>query len=333
MRYGLALPHYDFSGPGDGPVGFEGVRDAARHAERLGFHSVWLSDHFFLSLERYGGGPEPQGSLEPMTTLAALAVATERVRLGTLVLGAPFRPPGILAKSATAVDLISGGRLDLGIGAGWYEDEFRAFGYEFGSTNDRFEVLEETLEVLRRLLRDGDEAVDHDGPRFRLRGAFNRPGPVRPEGPPLWLGAKGGPRSLRLAARLCDGWNTVWRWTVEDYAERVEVARRICEEAGRDPATLRLSVGLYTLVGEDRADLERRYARLQEWAPGGSLDGQALQEFARGAFVGTPGEVRALAERFEALGVEELVLSPASLPFALPDPSELEVVASAVLRG
>src|SRR5436190_2220412 len=129
MRFGLALPHYDFSVPGGSPVSYEQVREHARSAERLGFHSVWISDHFFLSLARYGGGPELYGSLEPLTTLAALAAETERIRLGTLVLGAHFRPPAILAKMATAIDLVSRGRFDLGIGSGWYEEEYRAFGY------------------------------------------------------------------------------------------------------------------------------------------------------------------------------------------------------------
>src|SRR5947208_2899873 len=115
MRVGLALPHYDHSFPDGGPVTYERLRDATVRAEELGFDSGWVSDHFFLSLERYGGGPVLSGSLEPMTALAALATATSRMRLGTLVLG-PFRHPGLLAKMATVVDLACGGRLDLGVG-------------------------------------------------------------------------------------------------------------------------------------------------------------------------------------------------------------------------
>ena len=331
MRYGLALPHYDFSGPHAEPVTYERVRDTALSAERLGFHSAWISDHFFLSLARYGGGAELHGSLEPMTTLAALAEDTERLRLGTLVLGAPFRPPAILAKMATAIDLLSGGRLDLGIGAGWYEDEFRSFGYDFGSTGDRFETLEETLEVLKALFEEGP--AEHRGKRFRLEGAYNRPEPVQPGGPPVWVGAKGGPRSLRLAARLADGWNTVWRWTIEGYSERVREARTICERMNRDPETLRLSVGLFTLVGEDRSDLERRYRAIQEWMPGGALDGQSLEEYSRGALAGTPEEIIETAGRFAELGVEEIILSAGPLPFALPDPSMLELFSESVIRA
>ena len=115
MRFGLALPHYDYSSPEGGPVTFERVADAALLVERLGFDSVWISDHFFLSLARYGGTDERQGTLEPLTTLGGLAAVTERVRLGTLVACAPFRHPAVLVKQATAVDLFSGGRMELGI--------------------------------------------------------------------------------------------------------------------------------------------------------------------------------------------------------------------------
>lgn len=328
MRFGLALPHYDFSLAEARPVRFEDTAEAASLAERLGFSSAWISDHFFLSTERYGGGPRPHGALEPMTTLAALATRTERIRLGTLVLG-PFRHPAILAKSAAAVDLISGGRLDLGIGAGWYEEEFRAFGYRFGTTGERFAVLEETLAVLRLLFGEGP--ASHQGRFFRLDGAHNNPAPAQRPGPPVWVGAKGGPRALRLAARLAEGWNTVWRWTPQDYADRVRDAHRICEQEDRDPSTLRLSVGLYTLVGEDERDLARRYDALRRWSPGDALADVPLEEFARGALVGTAERVLEIVGEFEALGVEEMVIAPASVPFAMPDPSAVELFAEAVM--
>jgi len=176
MRFGLALPHYDFSFPEGGPLTFERVAETAREAERLGFHSAWISDHFFLSLARYGGGDELKGSLEPFTTLAGLSQVTERIRLGTLVACAPFRHPGVLAKQATAIDLWSGGRLDLGIGAGWYEEEFASFGYTLGPTGERFELLEETLRVLGLLFEEGPDLARSQGGRAIAsdRGATRR---------------------------------------------------------------------------------------------------------------------------------------------------------------
>src|SRR5688572_15369486 len=134
MKIGLGLPHYGFSSPDGAPESWEALAGTARTAESLGFDSVWVSDHFFLSLRRYGGPPEPYGTPEALTALAALATVTERVRLGTLVLSTGFRHPALLAKSAITIDALSGGRLDLGLGAGWYEDEYRAFGYDFPDT-------------------------------------------------------------------------------------------------------------------------------------------------------------------------------------------------------
>lgn len=329
MRIGLALPHYDFSLSEGGPISFARVAEVALRAERLGFDSVWVSDHFFASLERYGGSAEPRGSLEPLTTLAGLAVRTERVRLGTLVLSVPFRHPAILAKSATTIDLLSGGRLELGLGAGWYEREYEAFGYRFGSSGERFRTLEETLEVLDRLLPGGP--ATYEGERFHLREAYNHPPPAQAPRPPIWLGGKGGPRLLGLAARLADGWNTAWRWTPEAYAERVAAARAACERVGRDPGTLRLSLGLFTVLGEDEADLERRYRLMAERLPAGVGAAVPLEVLRRECLAGTPAQALERLARFAALGVEELIVSPAPVWFALPDPSMLELVAETLI--
>jgi probable F420-dependent oxidoreductase len=328
MRFGLSLPHYDFSLPGVHPIRFEAVAEHATRAEELGFDSVWMSDHFFYSLARYGSGPELLGSLEPLSTLAALAVRTRRVRLGTLVLGAPFRHPSLLAKSATTIDVLSNGRLDLGIGAGWYRDEFEAFGYPFGEVGDRFATLEAAVEVLDALLPGGP--VTRDVGAVRLVEAPNRPEPSQRPRPPIWVGAKGGDRSLRLVARHADGWNSVWRWTPEAYADRVRRARELAEGIGRDPATLRFSVGLYTIVGEDERDLRARWDALVAWMPG-VLQGQSIDEWRSDALVGTVDEVRERVAAFDDVGVEEIVVAPAPLPFAIPDPSMVELFARAVL--
>jgi probable F420-dependent oxidoreductase len=329
MRFGLALPHYDFSAPDGAPVSWPRLAASARRAEELGFDSVWLSDHLFLSLERYGGGRERQGSAEPLTALAGLAVATQRVRLGTLVLCAGFRHPAILAKSATTIDLLSRGRLDLGIGAGWYEEEYRSFGYGFGTTGQRFELLEETVEVLALLFEE--EPATWKGRHFRLEGAYNHPRPVQKPRPPLWVGGKGGPRLLNLATRRADGWNTVWTWTVDDYAARARALDATCERAGRDPASVGRSVGLYTLVGEDERDLVRRFRALQRWTPGGALDGELLDDWARDKLVGTAEQVVERLARFAALGVGEMILSAASLPFAVFDDSMVDLFAESVI--
>jgi probable F420-dependent oxidoreductase len=330
MHVGLALPHYDFSLPGGEPITFGRVAEQALRAERLGFDAVWVSDHFFASLGRYGGDDRVRhGTLEPLTTLAALATLTERVRLGTLVLSAAFRHPAVIAKSATAIDVLSGGRLELGLGAGWFEAEYRAFGYPFGSVGERFDHLEETLGYLGALF--GPEPASFDGPRFALRDAHNRPRPVQDPRPPILLGGKGGPRLLRLAARHADGWNAVWRWTPGAYAARVEAARAACEAAGRDPATFRLTLGLFTVVGRDEADLERRYALMADRLPSGVGRATDLASLREDGLAGTPEQVVERAAAFAALGVSELVISPAPVWFAMPDPSMIDLLAEDVL--
>jgi alkanesulfonate monooxygenase SsuD/methylene tetrahydromethanopterin reductase-like flavin-dependent oxidoreductase (luciferase family) len=322
MRFGLSLPHYDFSLPGVRPVTFDALAQHAVRAEELGFDSVWVSDHFFYSLARYGARDELLGSLEPLTALAGLAVRTRRVRLGTLVLGAPFRHPSILAKSATTIDVLSHGRLDLGLGAGWYRDEFEAFGYAFGEVGDRFAALEDAAATLDALLPGGPVTLDVGA--VHLVEAFNRPRPVQQPRPPIWIGA------IRLVARHADGWNSVWRWAPEAFGARMRRARELAEEAGRDPSTVRFSVGLYTVVGEDERDAVRRWGELERWMPG-VLAGQSMQEWRADALVGSVEDVRERIAAFEALGVEEIVVAPAPLPFAIPDPSMVELFAEAVI--
>jgi alkanesulfonate monooxygenase SsuD/methylene tetrahydromethanopterin reductase-like flavin-dependent oxidoreductase (luciferase family) len=232
MRFGLALPQYGFSLP-TGRIGYDDTVGWARRAEDLGFDSVWLSDHFFYSFARYGAGPAPIDALEPLTALAAVTTGTARVRLGVLVLAAGFRPPELVAKAAATIDRLSGGRLELGLGAGWLEEEFVAFGYRFGSIGERFEVLERALHGLTRSLTDPGS-----------------PGPPPVQDPlPIWVGGKGGPRLLRLAARYAAGWNVVWRTSPEEHAGRVADVAAACGREGRDPATFRRTVGLYGTVG------------------------------------------------------------------------------------
>lgn len=330
MRVGLALPHYGFSFPDGRPLSWEGLAEWAKRAEEAGFDSVWVSDHFFLSLGRYGGPEEPYGSVEPLLALAALATVTERVRLGTLVLGAGFRHPAMVAKSAVTIDLLSGGRLDLGLGAGWYEDEYRAFGYDFGTVGERFSILEESVEVLSLLFGE-KEPVTWEGERFRLDEAYCRPRPVQQPRPPLWVGGKGGPRLLGLVARRADGWNTVWAWTPEDYAERARALDELCEREGRDPGSVKRSVGLYTVVGEDQRDLDARWRRIQAWVPGGAVAHSDMKEWRRDKLAGTPEQVLERLAAFSSLGVEDMILSIGPLPFAIADEEMVDLVAERVI--
>lgn len=329
MRLGLALPHYDFSFADGRPVTWERLRSWGRVAEDLGFGSAWISDHFYLSLERYGGRDEPYGTPEALTALAALATTTSSVRLGTLVLSAGFRHPALLAKSATVIDLLSGGRFDLGIGAGWYEDEYRAFGYQYEDVGGRFDVLEESLIVLGHLLADGP--ASWRGERFSLDGAYNRPAPAQRPRPPIWVGGKGGPRLQRLVARHADGWNTVWAWSPERYALKVEELRETCEREGRDPDSVRLSLGLYLAIGRDEGEVRALLERYAERVPGGLPSAGSLEEWRADRLAGTPDEILERLGAFAELGVEEVIVSPAAVPFAVHDEDALAHFAEAVI--
>ncbi|HVF08854.1 MAG TPA: LLM class flavin-dependent oxidoreductase [Actinomycetota bacterium] len=329
MRFGLSLPHYGFSLPDGGPITFDATATWARRAEAMGFDSVWISDHFFYSFARYGADPAPIASLEPLTAIAGLAAITQRVRLGTLVLGAPFRHPSIVAKMAATIDGISGGRLDLGVGAGWLEEEFTAFGYPFGSVGERFGQLEETLQVLHALF--SGQPATLDGATMSLRGARLLPEPARGR-VPIWVGGKGGPRLLRLAARYADGWNSVWRWTPEAFGERVTLGRQAWEREGRDPATFRSSVGLYTLIAESEAAFARVFDRAVATMPGPAMRGEDRTSWRSDTLSGRPDQVLDRVAAFEAAGVEEIVVAPWVLPFAIPEPDQVELFVDRVIR-
>jgi probable F420-dependent oxidoreductase len=328
MRFGLTLPHYGFSLP-TGSIAFADAAEWARRAESLGFDSVWVSDHFFYSFARYGADPSPMASLEPLTMLAGIAEVTDRVRLGTLVLCAAFRHPAVLAKATTSIDLLSGGRLDLGLGAGWMAEEFEAFGYRYGPVGERFTILEETLEVLKRLF--SGESVTYDGPNVTLREAVLRPAPDRP--PPLWVGGKGGPRLLRLAARLADGWNVVWRMSPDAYAGKVADVRAACEAVGRDPATFGLSVGLYSLIGEDEAAARAAFERGRAAAPGNAMAEEDYDTWRADTLSGTPEQVLERVAAFESLGVGEIIVAPSVLPFAIHEPDQVDLFAERVIAA
>ncbi|MFN2489821.1 MAG: LLM class flavin-dependent oxidoreductase [Actinomycetota bacterium] len=332
MRLGIALPHYDTSLSGR-DVSWDGIRRAAQTAESCGLDSVWVSDHLFLDWARYGGPDTPQGAFECWTTLTAVAAVTRRVRIGSLTLCNDLRNPALLAKMAGSLDLLSGGRLDVGMGAGWYEPEFRAAGIPFDRAGVRIERLGEAAEIVARLL--SGEVLDFEGRHYTLRGALCRPLPAQSPRPPVWLGGKGD-RLLATAARVADGWNFSWIGSFGTYRERLDVARRVCEDAGRDPATLRRSAGVYVLAGRDEADARRRFERLAERSPPGVLwaasgeRGVSWDEFRRARVAGSSGEVIDKLGRLADLGVEEAILSLGALPFQVADLEDVELVGAEI---
>jgi alkanesulfonate monooxygenase SsuD/methylene tetrahydromethanopterin reductase-like flavin-dependent oxidoreductase (luciferase family) len=330
VQFGLALPHYDFSIPGQSPLRFETIAAHAGAGESLGFDSLWMSDHVSLSIEKYGGPAGEQFAYEPLTTLAALAGVVSRPRLGTLVLAEALRPAGVLAKTLATLDRLCHGRLDIGIGTGWYGPDYEAAGIAVPSPGERLARLREALAVLDALLPGGPATFN--GKSHVVRGASNLPPGLQSPRPPIFVGGKGD-RLLRLVAEVADGWNTCWIWTPEDYRGRVDVLDRACEAAGRDPASVRRTLGLYALAGESEKDLATRYERMQAAAPGGMLDKVTLDDWRLGRLVGTPEQLAEQVAGWEGLGVAELIVSAGPLPFSVSGLDDLELLAAALRTG
>lgn len=240
MKIGVALPHYG------NDVSFERIVQLAQECERLGFDSVWVSDHIVFDLAKYGGTDALIGSLDPLVTLAVLARETMSVRLGTMVLCNEFRHPVVLAKQAAAIHLASNGRLELGIGAGWYEREFRSAGLDFPSAGVRLAKLEEAVVILKGLL-SGEPFYFH-GSHYHVDDLVIRP--ARVERPTIWVGGKGD-RAVALAGRVGDGWNAAWFQDAKEYEER---ARHL------GTARVRRSIGQYaTGSSQDMIDRLRTF--------------------------------------------------------------------------
>lgn len=227
---------------------FDEVVDRARFAEDLGFTGAWGFDHF---RPMYGEGPG--NCFEGMTTLAALAGMTTRIRLGLLVAGVTYRHPSVMAAQAVTIDHASRGRLDLGLGAAWYEPEHRQLGIDFPATGERFDLLEDQLEIATRLFTGN--VVSYQGKRVGLADAQLRPLPVQSPRPPIWIGGSGRTRTLPLAARFADVWHTNRRGSYDELSAELD---RLAEQAGRDPRSIRraASLSLSESLDEVRASAE-----------------------------------------------------------------------------
>jgi len=244
-------------------------------AEAAGLEGLFRSDHY-RSIMR----GEPAGSLDAWATLAALAGRTERLRLGTMVSPVTFRPASVLAKSVVTVDQISGGRAELGIGAGWFEDEHRSYGLPFPSVGERLDELERQLAEINRQWSDADDI---------------EPKPLQKPRPPIIIGGRAKPRTVRAAVRFADEYNTVSP-TVEEARERRRAVAEAAREAGRAP--LRFSMMIGCVVGRDEAETRDRVAHLRE----------LLGEGAVPPLTGTVDEVAERLREYEAVGVERAML-------------------------
>jgi probable F420-dependent oxidoreductase, Rv1855c family len=263
MKIGTLVPQgwvgeYDGWDPLDA---WRRTTEVARQADRLGFESIWLFDHFH-TVPR----PTDEITFESFTSLSALAALTSRIRLGHVVICTAFRNPALTAKMISTMDSISGGRMELGIGAGWKRDEWLAYGYGFPETKERLARLADDLEVITRMLAgDRHEHATFEGAHSQVRDAINVPKPIQQPRVPIMVGGNGPNVTWRLAARHADELN-VDGLTPSEVAEALPIIRGRCEEIGRDPATLAVSVHLWgehlIRTGPPRIDLLAGYREL-----------------------------------------------------------------------
>jgi len=255
ITFGATLPIQD--------VDFENVKEYAQFCEKAGFDSVWCYDHFFP----YDGTKPTQNFFECFTTLTALSMVTRRIRLGSLVACNNFRHPALVAKMSSQIDVLSNGRLDLGIGAGWFREEFDAYGYEFGDTNDRLGRLEEGLEIIKRMWLE--HSPSFEGKYYRIKNAVNEPKPIQKPHPPIWMGGSL-TRILRLTARYADGWNLGFYQsnTPEGFTKKNSTLNALCQNYGRNPAEIRRSWHGLLILGKNESDLERKAQQYKHLALG-----------------------------------------------------------------
>ena len=286
MRFGLFVPQgwrLDLAGI-DPAQQWSVMRDLAQHADRGPWESIWVYDHFHTVPE-----PTDEATHEAWTMMAAYAASTERVRLGQMCTCMGYRNPAYLAKVAATIDVISGGRVEMGIGGGWYEHEWKAYGYGFPRAGIRLGMLDEGVQIMRQLWREGKANLD--GQHYQIDGAICRPLPIQDGGPPLWIAGGGERKTLRTAAQYAAYTN--FDGTPDTFVHKSEVLEGHCKDLGRDFAEITRSANYNVVIGSTEAEVIERLDWIQEHYRKVLPDQAERQRksFASGPCVGTPEQV------------------------------------------
>jgi F420-dependent oxidoreductase-like protein len=293
MKFGISLPQgwiMDLAGIPDPVDAYETMTRIAQAADESGFNSAWLVDHFHTIPQ-----PSQEVTFECWTTTAALARDTKHIRVGQMVTCNSYRNPALLAKMASTVDVLSHGRLNFGIGAGWYEHEYRAYGYDYPDAPDRLRLLREALQVIRAMWTE-EEAV-FEGKYYQVRGAINQPKGVQKPHIPLVIGGGGEKVTLKLVAQYGDACNV--GGDLETIRHKFDVIKKHCEAVGRDYNSIhRTSTTVCHMAETD----EQAYAQIPERM-------KSVFEGRVGAgLIGSPDTIRKRLADFEAAGVQELIV-------------------------
>jgi F420-dependent oxidoreductase-like protein len=326
MRFGLFVPQgwrLDLTGidPKDHWSTMLGV---ARAADEGPFESVWVFDHFHTVPV-----PTQEATHEAWTLMAALGAATSRVRLGQMCTCMGYRNPAYLAKVAATVDVISGGRTEMGIGAGWYEHEWRAYGYGFPSAGERIGQLDEGVQIMRQLWTTG-EATLH-GTHYQVNGAICRPLPLQEGGIPLWIAGGGEKKTLRIAAKYANYTN--FAGTPGEFTHKSRVLQAHCEEVGTDFGEIVRSANYNVVIGETDKEVQDRLAwrrdQLSKYVPAEQVEAQ-MEILSSGPLVGTPEKIADKLAEIGKLGMSYAIFNLAEVAY---DRSGLTLLTEKVLPG
>lgn len=282
---------------------YETMTQVALLAEELGFDSIWLYDHFHTVPQ-----PTQEITFESWVSTAALARDTKRVRIGQIVTCNSYRNPALLAKMASTVDVLSHGRLDLGIGSGWYEHEYRAYGFDYDDAPTRLRHLREAVQIILKMWME-EEAV-FEGKYYQVRGAINQPKGVQKPHIPLLIGGGGEQVTLKLVAQYGDACN-VGHLDNEGLARKFSILKQHCENVGRDYHEIRRTVLFNCAIAETDAEAMKKAEAFRRNIPSGRLREQAL--------VGTPDTIRTRLQEIEQAGAQDIILY-------VPDAASLESV-------
>jgi F420-dependent oxidoreductase-like protein len=304
-RLGLQIPNFTYAGVADRDL-FASIAAIAQAAEEAGFDSVWVMDHFY---QIRNVGPRTDPMLEAYTLLGGLAASTSRTSLGAMVTGVTYRNPALLAKQVTTLDVVSGGRAILGIGAAWNEDEHAGYGFAYPPIAERMDRLEEALQICRAMFKE--EAPSFAGSHYAIAEALNHPRPIRAEGVPILVGGGGERRTLAAVAKYADACNLFG--DPATIRHKLDVLERHCEAVERDPATI-TKTRLGTLVIADTAaEAERKGAAL---AGARGIDPERLRSY---VVAGDPDAVGEQVQAYLDAGLDGLI-------FNMPDAQDLDPV-------
>ncbi|PSN82306.1 hypothetical protein B9Q02_11855 [Candidatus Marsarchaeota G1 archaeon BE_D] len=265
VSFGVSLPQQR--------VDFDTVKEVALICEKLGYDSIWCYDHFFP----YDGSDRQQSFFECLSTLSALSVITKKIRLGSLVLCNEFRNPALVSKITSQIDVMSKGRLILGIGAGWFKEEFDTYGYPFSDVKTRIERLEEAIQIIKLMWTK--DVVNFSGKHYKIKGAINEPKPIQKPHPPIWIGGSL-ERILKIAAKYADGWNLGFYAsnTPEGFSKKSKKLDELCLLFGRKPSALRRSWHGLVVLADNRSVLFDKLRKYSWMAMGSTLIASTYEE-------------------------------------------------------